>query len=194
MQLSRQRKKAQVQGLEQRCSQLQAHNAQLGGLVTRLTTEVAALRYQLAVICQQAGRPMPHIPSALGPCMFPGGPLPGAQLPAGAAPRQPLAVAPVLPPGVAPLPPPGVVPLPTPAPQPRQQLPAAAVAPAAAKAKQPAPPQAATSPNTDSRKRARTAAGEGVVLLQLMMMGMSSQARLQLAVDKAFNKLFVGAA
>jgi hypothetical protein len=66
-QLSRQRKKVAVQGLEQRCSELQAHNAQLTGLVGRLTAEVAALRFQLATVCQQAGRPMPQVPSALAP-------------------------------------------------------------------------------------------------------------------------------
>lgn len=55
-QLSRQRKKQQMTGLEQRCAVLQQQNAQLTGVVTRLTAENAALRQQLALVCQQAGR------------------------------------------------------------------------------------------------------------------------------------------
>ncbi len=86
-QLSRQRKKVAVQGLEQRCSELQAQNVQLTGLVGRLTAEVATLRFHLAAVCQQAGRPGPHVPPALAPCITPAA--------AGAAPARPLLPTPV---------------------------------------------------------------------------------------------------
>ena len=55
-QLSRQRKKQQLSELDARCTLLTRHNAQLTGAVQRLTAENAALRQQLALVCQQAGR------------------------------------------------------------------------------------------------------------------------------------------
>ena len=51
-QLSRQRKKAQMEELAARCAALTQHNAQLAGAVRRLTAENAQLRQQLALVCQ----------------------------------------------------------------------------------------------------------------------------------------------
>lgn len=182
-QLSRQRKKAAVQGLEQRCSELQAHNAQLGGLVSRLTAEVAALRFQLAAVCQQAGRPVPHVPSALPPSLaaaaassavpvaaaLPPPVTPALAAAAAVAAQQQLAAQLAAQQGRLPVPATGTAPIAFPpgatAPKvaipaykpavPRPQPAAAGAAAGSAKAKQ--PPQAAV--DAGGRKRARTAAG-----------------------------------
>ncbi len=68
---SRQRKRMQMDEVEQRCEQLKQHNNQLNQLVGRLTAENMGLKQQLVNVCQQTGRPLPPPPpSAMHPFGF----------------------------------------------------------------------------------------------------------------------------
>ena len=68
---SRQRKRLQVEEVEQRCEQFKQHNSQLNQLVGRLTAENMGLKQQLVQICQQTGHPLPPPPpSAMHPYGF----------------------------------------------------------------------------------------------------------------------------
>lgn len=68
---SRQRKRMQVEEVEQRCEQLKQHNSQLNQLVGRLTAETIGLKQQLVHVCQQTGHPLPPPPpSAMHPYGF----------------------------------------------------------------------------------------------------------------------------
>lgn len=61
-QQSRQRKRMQMDEVEQRCEQFKQHNSQLNQLVGRLTAENMGLKQQLVHICQQTGHPLPAPP------------------------------------------------------------------------------------------------------------------------------------
>ena len=61
-QQSRQRKRMQMDEVEQRCEQFKQHNSQLNQLVGRLTAENMGLKQQLVHICQQTGHPLPPPP------------------------------------------------------------------------------------------------------------------------------------
>ncbi|RMZ54060.1 hypothetical protein APUTEX25_002637 [Auxenochlorella protothecoides] len=65
--LSRQRKKAQLEGLEQTCSALTGQVRALSTFVGQLTAENELLRRHLAAACTAAGRPLPDLPRAPGP-------------------------------------------------------------------------------------------------------------------------------
>lgn len=77
---SRQRKRMQLEEVEQRCEQLKQHNSQLNQLVGCLTAENMTLKQQLVNVCHQTGHPLPPPPaSALPPFGFGhmGGPMLG---------------------------------------------------------------------------------------------------------------------
>ena len=63
--LSRQRKKQQMQELQQTCSHLRGQTTQLTCLVHRLVAENCLLRHHLGTACKQAGMPLPDVPSAM---------------------------------------------------------------------------------------------------------------------------------
>ncbi len=68
---SRQRKRMQMDEVEQRCEQLKQQNSQLNQLVGRLTTENMGLKQQLVNVCHETGRPLPPPPlSAMHPFAF----------------------------------------------------------------------------------------------------------------------------
>ena len=68
---SRQRKRLQMDEVEQRCEQLKQHNSQLNQLVGRLTAENMGLKQQLVHVCHQTGTQLPAPPaSALHPFGF----------------------------------------------------------------------------------------------------------------------------
>lgn len=68
---SRQRKRMQMDEVEQRCEQLKQHNSQLNQLVGHLTAENIGLKQQLVHVCQQTGHPLPPpTPSAMHPYGF----------------------------------------------------------------------------------------------------------------------------
>lgn len=68
---SRQRKRMQMDEVEQRCEQLKQQNSQLNQLVGRLTSENMGLKQQLVNVCHETGRPLPPPPlSAMHPFAF----------------------------------------------------------------------------------------------------------------------------
>ncbi|KAL0037098.1 hypothetical protein WJX79_000251 [Trebouxia sp. C0005] len=68
---SRQRKRMQMDEVEQRCEQLKQQNSQLNQLVGRLTTENMGLKQQLVNVCHETGRPLPSPPlAAMHPFAF----------------------------------------------------------------------------------------------------------------------------
>jgi len=68
---SRQRKRMQMDEVEQRCEQLKQQNSQLNQLVGRLTAENMGLKQQLVNMCHETGRPLPPPPlSAMHPFAF----------------------------------------------------------------------------------------------------------------------------
>lgn len=63
-QQSRQRKRMQMDEVEQRCEHLKQQNSQLHQVVGRLTAETMGLKQQLVHVCQQTGHPLPPPPPA----------------------------------------------------------------------------------------------------------------------------------
>ncbi|KAL6784300.1 hypothetical protein ACKKBG_A05615 [Auxenochlorella protothecoides x Auxenochlorella symbiontica] len=189
--LSRQRKKAQLEGLEQTCSALTGQVRALSTFVGQLTAENELLRRHLAAACTAAGRPLPDLPRAPGPQLVllpppaPGAapvvalslaqPLSGATVPLAAAPACPAQGS--APEGAAPRCAPGPTPCGAPPPPPPfvPAAPAAlcALAPAAPVVQSAAPAAAQAPPPQPAGRRGtkrarRVATGTGTLLLALM--------------------------